>query len=158
MAKRNPNDDFRKLWRHISESKLQLMRNFSIGGAGISLATILLLAEIGIKDTALLISLLACAIGIPLWVALAQIFEVYIFHGRLSHAHLRKDFSINVVALLMLSGAVSMITSVAALLWHLNPIATYCFGGSSLAAAILSIIHGDHLSKHLARRGSTDEA
>ena len=147
MAANNRNDDLRKLWHHISESKLFLLRNISVGASGISLAIILLLLQVGVKGIYLEVSLTASAIGIPFWLGLASVFETYIFYGKSSYPHLRTDFSINIIALLMLSGSLCFITSITALIWHLSLFAVQCFGISVVIAIGLNYLLSDNLKR-----------
>lgn len=157
MAANNRNDDLRKLWRHISESKLFLLRNISVGAAGISLAIILLLLQVGVKGIYLEVSLTASAIGIPFWLALASAFETYIFYGKSSYPHLRTDFSMNIIALLMLSGSLCLITSITALIWHLSLFAVQCFGISVVIAVGLNYLLSDNLKRFSQSKTNNEE-
>src|SRR5690348_13223705 len=91
------NDEVRKVWRHVSQSKLGLMRGISLGAAGFLAANTLVLVQVGVTHALLQVSLFSGAISLPLWVSIAAVFESYIFQGRPSYPHLKSDFTINLI-------------------------------------------------------------
>lgn len=148
----NSEDSYKKLWRYVSESKLLLMRNLSFGGAGICVAVILVLTQVGIKDIFYLVALTSASIATPAWVALASSYETYIFLGKRSYAHLRSPLTQHLLAPMMLTGAIGLLVSLTALIWHLSELAVECFAGSAVSMTALSLWlgqstlkSGDHL-------------
>lgn len=147
------NEDIRKLWRYMSDAKLNLMRNLSFGAAGILIANTLLLAQIGVRDLSLEISLFSSVIALPLWVAEASIWEAYIFHGQRALPHLRTDFTINTLMALFFLAGIGVVIAIGALVWHLSPPAALSFCGVCFASFVIMGIHDNRLKKHLQKTG-----
>ena len=146
----------RGLLRYMSESKLELMRNLSFAASGTLLANILLIAQIGIKDLPLRVSVFASAIALPIWIAHASIYEAYIFRGRSSYQHLRSNFSIRLVSTLTFAGGLGFYIAILAMVWHLDFIAASAFFVSSMVALMIAALHEDDLKKALAKKEGSD--
>jgi len=143
------NDEVRKLWRHVSQGKLGLMRGLSFGAAGFLAANTLVLVQVGVTHTSLRVSLFSGAISLPLWVAMASVFESYIFHGRQSYQHLKSDFTINLVSSIMLTAAFGLLITVASLVWYLSFIAAVCFIVSCIFSFCIMTLHDKSLKEYL---------
>ena len=157
MSRQPGNDAVRSLWRYVTESKLQLMRNVSLGGAGASLAIILLLCQIGISDDALYLSAVSVAFGLPCWMAIAQMYEQYIFYGRRSYKHIRSDKSINMVGALVVFATLSLGASIAGLLWHLKPFALLAFCVGLAFAIVVVALHDYDLKAYVVEKDRGDD-
>ena len=149
MTKSSQNNNIKRSLRYLSESKLMLIRNLSLSAAGILFATILTILQVGLKNNKcdseitlnlfinlkslsnnqclLEISLLAASFGIPLSIILAAIYEIYIAYGKSSYMHLRSDFSINIIKIIIFPIFVSLNISIMGIIWYLSNLAFIIF-------------------------------
>jgi hypothetical protein len=133
----------------MSESKLNLMRNLAFGAAGVLVANILLLAQIGARDGSLEVSLFASAVGLPIWVSHASILESYIFHGERAFEHLRSDFTINILVIQFMFGGLVIVTAIGSVIWHLSLTAAISFVVLCLVSFMVMGVHDVNLKKYL---------
>lgn len=151
-------DSYKELWRYISESKLLLMRNLSFGGAGLCIATLLVLTQVGLKDWLLTTALVAASVAMPFWVALASAFEIYIFLGKRTYSHFRSDQTTRALMSMMLVAAGGLVVAVTSLICHLSNLAAECFALAALVAIVtyVRLDHGAHKQLRL-KRCDSDE-
>jgi hypothetical protein len=77
-----------------TETSLAMARNAAIGAVVGGLAVLVQILQMGASDTALTVSIIACAISIPISVAIGSCFELYLFLGPQSYPHFRTPFGI----------------------------------------------------------------
>jgi cobalamin synthase len=149
------NDEVRKVWRHVSQSKLGLMRGISLGAAGFLAANTLVLVQVGVTHASLQVSLFSGAISLPLWVAIASVFESYIFQGRPSYSHLRSNFTINLVYTVMCLASLGLLITIVSIIWYLSFIAAICFIISGIFALCIMTYHDRNLKRYLNQVGNS---
>jgi hypothetical protein len=125
-----------------TEDGLGLMRNFGIGGAAVSIAILLQLMVVGITDDALLLSVKACSVGMPMWLCFAAFYDTFISLGPQSYTHIRKPSTYYYIAIVALIASCSLIVAVGAVVFHLSESAFYVFlYTSGLAALVYILLH-----------------
>lgn len=133
-------DRFRnRFYKYVSTERLMLMRNLCYGGAAACTVILLGLIQGGAKTMPLQISTLSIAVALPLWLLLGSIYEFYIFLGKESYLHYRKDGTLSFFHAILVVAGLGMAISVGGIIYSLMPAAAYVFG----AVALVSIILGD---------------
>ena len=149
MTENSQINNIKRSLRYLSESKLMLLRNLSLSSAGALFATILIILQVGLKNNncdpeialnlfinlkslrnnqcLLEISLLAAAFGLPLSIILAAIYEIFIVYGKLSYMHLRSDFSIKIIKIIIFPIFASLNISIMGIIWYLSNLAFIVF-------------------------------
>jgi hypothetical protein len=111
-------------------------RATAFAGGGVSLALILLLAQIRVDTPYLQLSLSAAAVSMPLWVAAASCDQIWGLM-KLTHADRRKNGWINKVLMINQTVAfVSLLIAIASLIYHLSPFSAKLFMWAGIAAVI----------------------
>ena len=131
----------------LTESHLGSMRSAAIGGASVSTAIVLLLLQTGISDAALKLALYTACVAIQAWIAAWQYIEAYNFYGRASYKHFNTPKGSGVAVALSLAGIVGLSISVAALIWHLAPLAALIFSASSVVTLVLVVRHNNAVKR-----------
>lgn len=85
---------------------------------------------------ALNLSALGAAIGIPLWIMLGSIYELYVFLGRRSYKHLKQESTQAAIGLALLVAGLSLMAAIGGLMYHLSPDIALAFGISAFLALI----------------------
>lgn len=114
------------------------MRNLGYGGAATCLVVLVGLAQVGAKDPALKISVLSAAVALPLWLLLGGIYELYIFLGKQSYAHLRTRFAVNFIGLVALAAASGSVGATGGVIWFLMPEAAWACAAVAIVAMLLA--------------------
>ncbi len=134
-------EGMRPITQRLTDSVLDHMRTSAIGGASFSTAIVLLVLQTGIASGSLRISLYAAALAIPAWLTAWQYVETYIFYGRSSYNHFNSPKGSGVAVLLVVAGALLLLTSLGSLIWHLSP-------GASLLFLMTSLLAGGLIFRH----------
>ena len=178
MTKKSNNNNIKKSWRYLSESKLTLLRNFSFSAAGVLFAIILIILQVGTKNRQcdpettlnliinlkglrnnqclLEISLLTASFGIPLSIILAFMFEAYVFYGQSSYKHLRSDFSINIIKIIFFLDFASLNISIMGIIWYLSNLGFGIFLLSIFISALLFEIFKRNFYNFLQNKDGAD--
>lgn len=127
-----------RMRRYASVERLMLMRNLGYGGAATCLVVLVGLAQVGAKDPALKISVLSASAALPLWLLLGAIYELYIFLGKQSYAHLRTQFAVNFIGFVALAAAAGSVGATGGVIWFLMPEAAWVFSAVSIVAFLLA--------------------
>jgi len=127
-----------RMQRYPSEGRLVLMRNLAFGGAAACLAILIQILQVGVKDNALTVSVLATAVGIPFWLGLGAMYECYIFLGPRSYPHLRRNAGSQFIGGLGAVSSIALLVAVGGVLWHLLLEAAFVFIG--VAATVLLLL------------------
>lgn len=130
----------------VSQEKLTLSRNMSLGSAGVALLAIFRLSLAETLEPSLGVALYAFSLATPLFVALSFWYEVFIWMGEESYPH----FSASRAAMSRWAWVpmLALYVGISATIWHLSILAALVF----IAASIVSIFI---LEKQLARVGSS---
>jgi len=126
-----------RLQRYPSEGRLILGRNLALGAAAACLVILVQILQVGAKDEALTLSVVAIAVGIPLWFLIAVLYEYYIYLGARSYPHLRGRFAPHLVGVVGGVAGLALFAAVGGVIWHLVPDALFAFLGASAAALVL---------------------
>lgn len=122
---------------HYSEARLDLSRNVALGAGGVQLACLLTILAIDAKGPFLGLAVYACAVGLPLWSALAGTYELIIMDGKHSYAFLNTLGAQLVQALAMLVGGVTLVATLALILAHMYPGSAGAFGVSGIVSFVV---------------------
>jgi hypothetical protein len=123
-----------------TEDGLILVRNLGIGGAAASIAILLQLLVVGITDDALLLSVKACCVSLPMWLCIAAFYDTFISLGPESYAHVRKPSTYYYIAIVGIVASCSLIVAVGAVIFHLSESAFYILLYTSALAGLLFIL------------------
>ena len=132
-------------------------RALTLGGAGLSTAIVFLLTQIGVESCALSISFFCAALAIPVWLALWQIGDAYLFHGSASQGHFAKIQGSGLGVLLFAFGGLLLLVSFVTLTWHFSKITSCVFLLASLAMVVFVFKHQTAV-RIWAERNSSDGA
>jgi hypothetical protein len=143
--------------RRLTTAHWERTRGITLGGAGLSTAILFLLTQIGIKSLALDVSFFCAALGIPVWLALWQVGEAYLFNGSSSHGHFAKLQGSGLGVLLFLFGGFLLLVSFVTLTWHFSKLASGAFLVASLAMVVFVYKHQTAV-RIWAENNPTDEA
>lgn len=140
---------YKDLFGAPSADRLHMQRNLSYAAAGTLVANLLLLVQLGQRDTPLQISMFASVICLPIWIFLATFFEVYLLKGPRSYSHLDDQLPLGSLLYCFAIAGLGLYVAIAGIVWHLSSIAGLCLVASTVMAMILSWRHGNSLRKHL---------
>lgn len=123
-----------------SESRLTLARNVAFGSAAACLVVLTAIIQVGASNLALRIAVMGAAVGMPIWVALGFIYELYISLGKRSYPHIRREGVKQFLGFLQFAGGIALVSVIGAVLWHLAEDAAYVF--AAVAVVILVLFYG----------------
>ena len=127
--------------RRITAAHWERTRAVTLSGAGLSTAIVFLLTQIGLGSCALSISFFCAALAIPVWLALWQVGDAYLFHGESSLTHFAKVQGSGVGVLLFFCGGLLLLSSFVGLIWHFSALAAGVFFIASLAMVVFVYKH-----------------
>lgn len=131
VMKRNEPTDFEKhmepVTGRISTTNIQVNGVQALSAAGVSLALILVVAQIGLKTTALTISMWCATIALPLWICMWQVSETYQLWGSSGEDHFKRVNWLIGFTVLYVASALLSFASVSAMIWHLSAAAALIF-------------------------------
>ena len=127
--------------RRITAAHWERTRSITLSGAGLSTAIVFLLTQIGLGSCALSTSFFCAVLAIPVWIALWQVGDAYLFHGESSHTHFAKVQGSGVGVLLFFCGGLLLLSSFVGLIWHFSGIAAGVFFVASLAMVVFVYKH-----------------
>lgn len=134
------------MYKNTNESKFYMMRNMSYGASGINLVIILLLVQVWNNSIELKISLYSSCISMPLMLCSGIIYEFYILSGKRSYEHYRDPLSKGIFSSLLLSGGISLLTSICAIVYFLDSSALWALGGSIIASFLIVSVFNHSLA------------
>lgn len=143
MTKKTPSNFDRLLERasrYPSESRLSLVRNLSYGAAAVCMVILVETLEVGVKSDALEVALIGAAVGIPLWIAVGTMYELYLNLGKQSYPHIRTMPAQVIIAFVMLPACFAILSCVGAVLWHLSMFAFVAFSAVVIVAFAATLI------------------
>lgn len=124
--------------RNLSESKFLLYRNFSFGSAAACLVVLSQIIQVGANEQSLEISVIAAAIGMPLWVAIGIIYEFYISLGKRSYPHFRSELVQKLLAVVIFLAGVALLTSIGGVIWYLSKYGVIAFVASMVISCFVA--------------------
>jgi hypothetical protein len=127
--------------RRIGDAHWEKSRATSVGGAGVSTALVLLIAQIWKVSFSLSLSFVCAAVAIPVWLALWQVGEAYSFYGPASHGHFGTLRGSGIGIGLFLTAAALLVASFVALLWTFSVVASCGFLLMAAAMVVLAYKH-----------------
>ena len=133
----------------LTINQIDSMKSESIGGASVSMAIILLITQLKPDSLALQVSLLAAAIGLPLWICTWQIMSIYCSNGEISLKYLNTIRAMWLPATLWLFGILALFISLVALIWYMSKLASILFVLSSVCMAVVSVRHTLYINSKL---------
>ncbi|MCI2245722.1 hypothetical protein L3067_14025 [Xanthomonas sp. PPL568] len=142
----------------LTESNFERLRTQAIGGASVSLGVILLLLQTDAKSKSLDVALYTSIFAVPVWVAVWQYIEAYVFCGKNSYAHFMTMKGSLVAGLLSAIGMILLLLSIVALIWHMSVIASVTFLVLSLVLAYFINRHQTKVRLFAQGGGSDDGA
>lgn len=116
-------------------------RALTLGGAGLSTAIVFLLTQVGVESCALGISFFCAALAIPVWLALWQVGDAYLFNGSASHGHFAKLQGSGLGVMLFAFGGSLLLVSFVTLIWHFSKLTSCVFLLASLAMVVFVFRH-----------------
>jgi hypothetical protein len=140
----------------MDQSKWDITRAVTLGGAGLSTALIFVVVQTGVTTPALRISLFCASLGVPVWLALWRVGEAYSFFGPKSYAHFASPQASGVGILLFLVGLVLLLASFVGLVWHFSVFSAVVFFMASIAMAVFSVKHQTSVQAWVEREHSND--
>lgn len=127
----------RRVNQHPSESRLLLARNLSYGSAAACLVVIAEVIQVGAKDRALEIAVVAGCISMPLWIAIGSIYECFVYLGKRSYPFFRRKLFRIAVGVTIAVAGLGLLTEVGAVAAYLSEIALWSYITSVTASAVL---------------------
>lgn len=126
-----------RISRHTWEEDTRI----ALGGAGLSVALVLVLTQLDASSLALRISMFCSALAIPVWTTLWQIGATYSFWAVKPKAtfSLRNPFLVG--AILFTSGGCLSVTSLATLIGHFSVVSAGAFIVASVAGLVFTFTH-----------------
>lgn len=119
-------------YSQITQEKISMARNMSLGSAGLSVLAIFRLSLAPELSVSLYIALFSFCIAAPLFVAIAFWYEIFIWLGEESYEYLSfKRAKTDRWALIPMSG---LFVGVLAIIWHLSAFAALMFIITSIVA------------------------
>jgi len=125
----------------LNEHKWEVARHTSLGAAGVSVAVLFVVSQIGVATPALWLSFFCSAVAIPVWATLWQVGEAYSFYGVRPDAKLSFHSGLIVGLLLFFAGGLLLLLSFLALIWHFSVIAAVVFLLASVGGTCLTVRH-----------------
>jgi hypothetical protein len=116
--------------REPTPSTFTLWRNSALGAAAVCIAILVQMLQLPVLDTALLVSIFCCAVGIPCLVSSAMLFEIYIVIGDAAYRHARTGRRLSEVPYTI--GGIASVGALFFSIYHLSPAAAYAFLAVSL--------------------------
>ncbi len=130
----------------ITETKVTVRRNLCFGGAGASLAIVLLLAPSAPSAGPLVSALTCAAIALPLWVMLGSTYEYLLHVGETSYGFLRSPKAQVIHALAELAASLLLLAAVASVIWLSSRLLAVAFVVVSLLCVWLLMRFVDQLA------------
>ena len=127
------------MMRYTSESRLLLTRNICFGSAAAGLVVISQIIQVGAKDRALEVAVVAGCVSMPLWIAAGTIFEYFLNLGKQSYPFLQSTRFQIFIGSLMVPAALGLLLETWAAVWYLSEIAAWAFGGSVVLASLIVV-------------------
>jgi hypothetical protein len=125
----------------IDERKWEGARQTTRGAAGLSVAMLFIVAQVGVGTPALWFSLLCSVFAIPVWLVLWQFGEAYSFYGVRPEAKLSLKSGLITGVLLYVTGAALLVLAFFAFIWHFSVIAACVFLFASFGGVVLAVRH-----------------
>ncbi len=126
-----------RLRRGADDKFISLMRTFALGSAAVCLAILTQILQVGATDIALLISVGACAIAMPLWVFYALSLESYLGLGPASLPHFDWIQNLSINKWVNGVGLIAVLIAIAGVFFHLSPVCFWLFAAATLVAIVL---------------------
>lgn len=126
---------------HWTPAHWEVSRTVSLGCAGVATALLLLLAQVGVKSTALSVSLWCSALALPVWLGFWQVCDTYTFWGIRSQGHYNQIGWILTCTIVFFAGALLLSGAIAALIWSLLPQVGAAFIALTLIALVFASWH-----------------
>ncbi len=134
--------------RRLNEARWENARIMALGAAGLSVALVFLLIQIGFQSCVLKTSFFCASIAIPVWLALWQYGDAYSFYGADSYGHFVKPKGSGGGVILFVIGGLLLLTSFAALIWSFSIITSIAFTIVSFLMIILIYRHSNEVRKY----------
>jgi hypothetical protein len=125
----------------IDEHKWEVASQTTRGAAGLSVAMLFIVAQVGVATPALWFSLLCSVFAIPVWLVLWQFGEAYSFYGVRPEAKLSLKSGLITGALLYVTGGVLLVLAFFAFIWHFSVVAAFAFLLASAGGVVLTVRH-----------------
>lgn len=138
--------------RAASESRLTLQRNAAAAGSATALLVILQLLQIGITGQLLKYALLASSVALPLFVAVAAVYQLHITGGKATYGHLSRKRAWNLLGLVQVVAGFSLLGSLTLCVWHLDQTSGAFFGGAAGLSGTIMILLYVSMIRHVASR------
>ena len=127
--------------RRIDEHKWEVARHTTLGAAGLSVAILFVVVQIGTSTPALWLSLFCSAVAIPVWATLWQFGEAYSFYAIRPEVKLSFKSGLIVGMLLYVAGGLLLVLSFFALIWYFSVVASLVFLLASIGGVVLTVRH-----------------
>ncbi len=126
-----------RLQRGAGDKFISLSRTFAFGGAAVCLAILTQILQVGATDIALLISVGACAIAMPLWIFLGLLLESYLHLGPASFPQFALIQTVSIIKWANALGLIAILVAIAGVFFYLSLICFLLFIAATLVAVIL---------------------
>lgn len=125
------NDEFAKgvrpILNRITEHTWEEDTGTTLGGAGLSVALVLVLTQLSSSTVALRISMFCAAVAVPVWTTLWQIGAAYSFYTVRPVAAFSLRNPLFLGALLFAAGGLLLLISFATPIWHFSVLSSVAF-------------------------------
>ena len=125
----------------IDEHRWELASQTTRGAAGLSVAMLFIVAQVGVATPALWLSLLCSVFAIPIWLVLWQFGEAYSFYGVRPEAKLSLKSGLIAGALLYVSGGALLVLAFFTFIWHFSVVAAFSFLIVSAGGIVFTVRH-----------------
>ena len=144
--------------QRLTDAHWERTRGVTLSGAGLSTAIVFLLTQVGLKSAALSASFFCAALAIPVWLALWQVGEAYLFHGKRAHRHFAKLQGSGLGVLLFILGGLLLLAGFVTLTWHFSKSASIAFLIGAVAMVVFVYRHQTAVRLIADSADSPDEA
>jgi len=121
----------------VTDERTTAVRNTFLGGAALSTGILIALTQVGARELALKIAVVACSVAAPLWLCLATVLEAYLHLGEELKTELIELRTGMLYSLMSFAACVSLYVAICGVVAFLFSWALYVF----LFVSALSLVY-----------------
>jgi hypothetical protein len=141
-----------RLASSITDERTILVRNTFLAGSALATAILVALTQVGAKEIALKVTVVACSITAPTWLCLAACLEAYLHLGDDLEGQLLMLRTSKVYVLLQVVGGIALYVALCGVVSFLLPWALYVFIAASAIGAVYVVSTYVQVAKSLLSR------
>ncbi len=143
----------KRMNQYPSESRIILTRNLAFGSSAACLVVLSQIIQVGAKDKALEIAVIAGCISMPLWIAIGTVVECFVFLGKQSYPFMASPAFRNALGGAFFVAGVALLTEIGASVWYLSETAAWALACSIAVSFIVVAIFWEVLARWWYRPG-----